>query len=445
MKQRHIDNSYGIFLMWWYWTLSSGVLISLIVLSLWVKPLYLPFVAFGLDLILFSVIRKNRQAKVPSCYLIPFICARALFWSAVVMVAINFLTSPWFINRIFDMGGINRQIPFITQLIVAPITLAIAVWANMREYRLGICRDCKRRFGTPSERGFLGMLFTQEGRFQNRLLIFLAAFSTIATWSYYFLSYANDELNRTDKFFFVWCTAIVYLIAVVYCLFRYLGLWSYYCRKEENVSLQAITMTEVRYIIFWDNFVCLKSYRGDSDGLLPDQAKMDTPVKLNLSFRSDVTLFDARRYFTDLTGMKDAEVRFMYSTLNTNADCNIFHYLVFLDDAQKEKLDSEDTDCRWYTLSEIAGFINTQKAAPLFSSEIVRLHTMAMAWKTYDEEGFRRYKIKHYRPTYRFRDVKTYNLDYNDPLWLYVDDNNEDRPFFRLRRLWRKYFNGMNS
>lgn len=431
--------------MWWYWALSTGILVSIIVLSLWVKPIYLPIVAFALDILLYSTIRSNRKARVPSCYLIPFICARALFWSAVVMLIINFVHSHWFIAHIGSLGPIDKQRPFITQLIVAPITLIVALWTNYRGGDLGLCRDCKIRFGTPAERGFLGKLFTQEGRFQNRLLIFIAAFSTVATWSYYLLSYVGTGLTRTDRFFFVWCTAIVYLISTLYAVFRYLGLWSYYCRKEENVSRGQISMTELRYIVFWDNFIAMRKYESDSNGQLTDAPHMDTPVKLSLSFRQEVSLFDATRHFTALTQIKNADVRFMYSTLTTNADCNLFHYLCFLDDEQKAEFDRKYPTAEWLTLSAIADLINNGQCSALFSAEVVRLHTMAMAWKTYDEEGERRYSIKHYRPTYRLRDVKNYRLDYNDPLWLRIADNNQDRPFFRLRRWWRKHLNAFDQ
>ncbi len=34
------------------------------------------------------------------------------------------------------------------------------------------------------------------------------------------------------------------------------------------------------------------------------------------------------------------------------------------------------------------------------------------------------------------------DVDYNDPEWLLVAKNNEDRPFFKLKKFFRKYFKG---
>lgn len=129
MEQRHIDNGKGIFLIWANWVLGLGAIVLTIALSLWVKASYLPFVAFGLEFGLFVLVKRNREARVPVCFLIPFVISRALFWSAVVMVIINIMYSGWFVDKIFDPGTINRQIPFIAQLILAPITLVIALWA----------------------------------------------------------------------------------------------------------------------------------------------------------------------------------------------------------------------------------------------------------------------------------------------------------------------------
>lgn len=61
-----------------------------------------------------------------------------------------------------------------------------------------------------------------------------------------------------------------------------------------------------------------------------------------------------------------------------------------------------------------------------------------MAWKTYDREGKRLYPIKHYRPTFRLRDLKDWDVDYSDTSWFAVAENNQDRPFFRTRKFWRK-------
>lgn len=77
--------------------------------------------------------------------------------------------------------------------------------------------------------------------------------------------------------------------------------------------------------------------------------------------------------------------------------------------------------------------------SPALGAEFRRIYTVTMAWKTYDYNGKRLYPIKNYKPTFRLKDFGEWNVDYDDPNWLNIAYNNEDRFMFRLRGLWRKY------
>ena len=89
--------------------------------------------------------------------------------------------------------------------------------------------------------------------------------------------------------------------------------------------------------------------------------------------------------------------------------------------------------------------INNKEMAPLFSAEFIRLYTIAMAWKTYTADGKRRYLIRNYVPTFRIRDIKNWDVDYNDIRWLDVARNNQDVPMYGLRRFWRRYVSGASD
>ena len=95
----------------------------------------------------------------------------------------------------------------------------------------------------------------------------------------------------------------------------------------------------------------------------------------------------------------------------------------------------------WFTLSQIERMVADGLVSSILAAEINRIYTISMAWKTYDRYGYRLYNIRNYKPTFRLRDFKDWDVDLNDIQWLYVSENNEDKPFFRLRRIWRKYIN----
>lgn len=443
MRQRKIDNTKGIFILWANWVAGTGAITLLIVLSLWVKPRYMALVALALDLFIFSLIRKNRESRVPTCLLTPFLCSRVILISAFIMAIINLMYSKWAINYFFNPSTVNVQIPFITQLIVAPTLLAVTLWAYIRKSKLNFCRDCYIRFGTPAERGFLGKITNQEGRYQLKMLLVVAVIATLISYGYYFFAYINISFTKVDKIVFVWAAVAFYLVITLYSAVRYLSLWGYYCKKEENIAKTSVTMTRLRYLVFYDNYICIAPPRMDFNHLIDYEDKPDVPIQINLSYRVKISLLDAINNFKSFTHIHGADIRLMYETIGTNADNNIFHFLCFLNEQQKEQFDTEFPDCRWVSLHEIAEMINKAEISTLLSSEIIRLHTVTMAWKSYNPDGSRKYKIKHYKPTFRFCDLPSYNVDYNSPEWLYVDNNNEDMPLYHIRKFWRKYINGI--
>ena len=67
-----------------------------------------------------------------------------------------------------------------------------------------------------------------------------------------------------------------------------------------------------------------------------------------------------------------------------------------------------------------------------------------MAWKTYNRKGYRLYNIKNYKPTFRIRDIKDWDVDYNDIRWIFISENNEDCYFFKLRNFFNRYICGIS-
>ncbi len=434
------NNIEGIWLLWINWVLVAGALSALVVLSLWLSPVLMTLVAFGLQTMFYMIVRVNGRRQVPLCYLLPFLGTRIMFWTGLIMLAVNFLYSPWMIGRVFDMGSINVEIPFITVLIVSPVTLIVSLYAMARGSELGFCENCKARYGTPGERGFLGNLFSQEGRYQLRLMRNLSALLTIASWAYYAFEYVNVSLNQPDRYVFFWAPIAVFLFSIVFTGVRYYGLCNYYTQDVCHGDERTGSSTLVRFLIIWDNYLCVAPPESDPDKIFnPEGRRYDTPATLRLPFRQRISDGEATVFFSHMSHIADPDVRFMYSNMTGNADCNVFHYLVFLTDEQKEMVEKEHPDYRFLTLGEVSKLLNGGEFEVMLSAEVVRLHTIAMAWKTYDREGHRLYKIKHYTPTFRLRDVHKWTVDYNDPGWLRVSRINEDKPFYHLRRWWNRY------
>lgn len=444
MLEKSKEYRWGIFQLWLNWLSGSGAIAVLIILSLWVRPLYMPFVAFGLQLILFTLIRRNREKKIPSCYILPFIASRVLFWSAVVMIIINILYSNAILDLVFDRTQVNKEIPFICALIVYPIAAAIAGWGYLNRNKISFCRDCRMRYGTPSERGFLGVIFTQIGHYQLGMLFWITAVPAVIAWAYYLMLYVNESLNVPDRFVFFLFPTLLWIASAIYLALRYLGIYAYYRQNVEGSLNRRGVSTQIRFIIIHDSRIALCPPETDSEKGISLGLKIDTPISAFVHKMNNVTIPMAESYFYSLSGIKNVEIRRMYVTPQSDLDSNIFHFFAFMTDEQKEEFSANRPECGWFTLKELAEMINTQMLNPLLSAELTRLYTIATTYKTYFPDGKRRYKVKHYRPSTDIANIKNLDVDFNDSHWLYVADNNQDTPFYTIRRFWRKYINGID-
>lgn len=440
-RQRH-NNASGIFALWQGWAVTIGSFMLLILGSLFIPKVWLPVVAFGLQVALFAATRQNRLGTSPSCYLLPFLASRVMFWSGIIMLIINLCYRYGLISYFSEPSYVNNDIPFITVLIVTPVATVVALWAMIRGKRITHCADCAMRHGTAAERGFLGVLFAQEGPYQVKSLLVFSAFLSIASWIYYIFFYINTDLNRPDHFFFVWLPLIYTLATYIFMAVRYAGVWSYYCHNVEFNCHNEFRATRLRFIIVCGDSMLLKEMdEADGHGIV--HGKLDTPVSLYVHYQKSMSDYQARQYFEANSGLRDFDLRFMYSGETGNAETNFFHYIVTLNDPAA--INGTRISGKWYSLSTVENLINNRRVASLLSSEVMRLWVVTMAWKTYDTYGRRLYKIKNYVPTFRLRDIGKWDVDFNDPRWIHIYYNNQDKPFWRLRRFWRRYVNGMSN
>ena len=58
--------------------------------------------------------------------------------------------------------------------------------------------------------------------------------------------------------------------------------------------------------------------------------------------------------------------------------------------------------------------------------------------KIFDENGFRKNRLKSYNPTFSLIDVHKSKLNFQEDKWIHISLFNSDTPFFRLKRWWRK-------
>lgn len=435
-----LNNRYGIFSMWLNWLYSAGALMVALLTFGFITPKLYPVVVLLLSLFNYLMVRRNRFSNHSVCAVTPFYMSKALFFSALVMIAINMLHRYHYIDLIVaDTRLVNPDIPFIPVMILFPMTALMMFIVGTYGKKIAFCRDCLRTHGEAGERGFLGDFYSKEGVFQSRFMFRITLIGSLIAYIYYFFFYINVNINAPDYFFFVIAPELVLFFSIIYVAIRYVGVWNYFKLNFGSDSSLVGRTTNVRFLIIHDDRVLV-----NVPELLPDteveDLRAESPVTLTVRRKEYVTLDMAENYFAHITNIDDFKIRFLYSTKTGNADFSVFHFLVTLPS------DEIPADARlkgdWVPFAELNAMLNAQALTPMFSTEIIRLVRIVMAWKTYDANGNRRYKIKNYRPKFRLSDIDNDEINFDDSRWLYISDNNADKPFFRIRRFWSRNISG---
>lgn len=440
-RRRIGANSNGINSLWVNWALSAGSLALVVFCGFLISKIWLPALVLALQLIMVKRSRRMPPDKQGVCNLLPLLVSRVLFFSAVIMVGINLYYMKFIDPQEYVVGTANRRIPYVTVLVVATTTAVVLGVAYLRKFDFSFCYECKVRYGVSSERGFLGKLYAQESRYQVRLLFIFSILVSAYAWTYYLVRYSNVNFNSSDKFFYNWLPALLYLLSVVHMSLRYFGIYAFYRQNIEGESYAKDSTTLLRYIIISGDNVFLADV-ADSEGKPDSASKFDTPASLYIPYRERVMPYDAQSYFEKMADKKiHADVKFLYENYNYHADSNIFHFAIVLDGMSV--MSESNVKGKWFPLRKVEEMMNNGEVMPLLGSEIYRIYTITMAYKTYDRDGMRLYDIKHYKPSLHLAEIKNLLVDYNDPIWLYVAKENEDKPFYHLRRAWRKYVRGL--
>lgn len=429
LEQRKKALTKAIFSLFYVWLVMSLSMNAVLGLGLFVTKKWLPLFVLLLLLAVLMMTRNFKRKGVSVCYRIPGANIMILFISALIMIIINAIGMNWEPVWVKPQPH-NELIPYVSTLIVYPVAFFVSLWYLSIGFKAIACVHCHVRHGSHTERGLLARLFQQESIMQLKVLCIYSLLISIVDWIYYFLYYININYNSPDIFFFAVIPTVVTILTIAFFYVRYMGMWRHYCL---NPALDAVhgNSTCVRYIIIVGDHLLLDLY---------NDVVVDTPVKCFVPFTSEFSMERAEKTFMDLTGIKAQDLRLAYESEETTTLANTFHYLCFFDSVRE--IQGSKIQGQLYSYQRVVEMIKSKLMAQELRSELERIYTVAMTWKTYTPEGKRIYPVKHYRPSFRFRDIKGYKVDYNDRRWLAVTVNNEDKRFYRLRRFWNKHMNG---
>lgn len=444
----------GIWALWKNWLVANVALTLVLVLSVWVPQVWMPLPVLCIAGGVLAFMRVSRLRTPGVCGLTSWLILRVLALSVLVMLVISVLYSHGYAQKIYDENSLNADLPYVSVLVQAPIVALLSAWVLLRGQDNQFCRYCVAHYGSPAERGFMGEIFARESMFQVKVLFVTTLVVSIESWAYYLLFYANVNFNRSDVYFLVVLPVFIRVLSVAYLGTRYFSLWGYYSQDNIHAGDREADSTLLRYLVLYRDSIYL-SRQTDTDR--PGSDQLDTPASIYVTKRAEVPLDDARRIFSEMSGMAIPEpvsdshahepghhdheavpwrIRFMYSGTTATGKTHIFHYIVVAQDANE--VSESLLRGSWVPMPVVQDMLRRGKLSPMLTSELLRLYRVTMAWKTYDIHGRRLYHIKDYKPMFRLNGVMDWDVDFNDPRWLEVARDNEDRPFYHTRRLWRR-------
>ena len=415
--------------MWLNWAISFGAVALLLFFALFTRKVWLPFIALG-EVYFLAVFIRRRRGKLADCSLLPHLTMTALIITALIMLLINILCTDWLVPGVVHLDLYNVEIPFITCLVALPCLAAVCAF-GLWDSRPGAgesvtCHRCRQVNGHYAGDSIIGTVYFREARYQLRLLLCVNLVLAAVEYWYYFFKYINNDFNTPDRVFFIWMPIVIYLFSLAIMYGRYRSMFEFYVSIDE-LKPERRHRTMVRFLVLRGDELLLKDF---------GTGGYDTPYQTLEPRHSHIDEGVAHDIFNRLTGMEHFEVKYLYTNQGLAHEAKIKHYAVFVSPDKSGALDKAGQ--AWYAAFDIDHILSFGEASSALAGELFRIHTMTMAWKTYDENGRRRYPVRNYRPTFRLGDLRRWDLNYNDMRWLDVANNNEDRAFFRLRRFWQR-------
>lgn len=162
---------------------------------------------------------------------------------------------------------------------------------------------------------------------------------------------------------------------------------------------------------------------------------IDTPfvTKRNVD---GITTAEALEIIQRMTGVKGGELRFFFGREMELSKHRILRYFYFLD-GDVGIYDNLDVDGDWVDFDEIKTIYSREPEtmSRLLLIDLLRLVTVVLTQKLFDENGIRRLKLRSYQPLVSLSDVRENNYDFQDDKWIRISMYNSDSTGFQWR-MW---------
>lgn len=426
-----------------FWkNLSLGLLTIVVVMVLSViLPYYFStIIALGASAYLYTVLYNNKLSKHPSCMVIAYSIFICLITYSFISIILNILNIWGFIKIPPEFNFFAY--PYIPTLLLCPICFITILMIYFRQDKLNLCIECKLKNGDTRERGRVGALIAHESGLQIKNLLILFGILSAVVWIYYLFFYINTDVNNRDWYVFMWLTIIVFLIDELYFMFRYFNLYLDMKENNEIITQEELrdlsATTYIRYYVVCGDHIFMSDKM--SDPRMPFKPLIDTPFFTKRTVNG-ITVPEVTNIIRRMTGVKDGELRFFFGRKMAGDRYSILRYFYYLD-GKPEDYPELNVDGQWMSFDDLKRIYSfaPESLTRICVSDITRLATIMLTYKIFDERGFRKNKLKSYRPSFSMHEVRSSHLDFQDDKWIKISLFNSDTPMYRFKRWWRGLF-----
>ncbi|MBD5355504.1 MAG: hypothetical protein HDR88_00620 [Bacteroides sp.] len=446
MKDLGKINSLQLYNLWKNFTVGLVTLIATTAISR-MLPYYLsPVVSLVAAAILYLYIYNSKsEGETSSCMIVPYAVLVGLMGYSFVTIILN-VVETWGIMHV-PAEFIFFSDPFIPSLILTPVCFLVMLNYVIRHknfHKCSICKECKLHSGNASTNSVLVRLLSHETYFQLKNLTIMFGILAVIIWSYYLIFYVNINLNARDSYIFIWLMIIFFVLDEMYFISRYFNLYLDLKENDEIISPEELhdmsAKTYLRYYVICGNNMFLDCHALDPGA--PYKEIIDTPFFTKRTVNG-IAVDEVKRIIERMTGYPGGELRFFYGRKNIDHKNSILRYFYFLDGDVSQYQDM-NVDGEWIDFEKVKYLYsnNPGKLSPIAVIDTTRLATIILTEKIFDDNGFRKSKIKMYNPSFNLVDVKKSDLDFQDDKWIEISLFNSDTPMYRLKRWWRGFISG---
>ncbi|MDE5773962.1 MAG: hypothetical protein K2H86_05845 [Muribaculaceae bacterium] len=439
MKELGKVNSLQLYSFWKQLSYGFLAVIALIVLSgllpFYVAPILSTICAVSLYLLIYNARFNDNQSCNLSLY--------ALFWCVTNYTVISIILN---LVQMFNIVELPKEFVFMTDpylptLILHPICFLTILLMYLRRRDLKICRDCKLKTGGLYERGRAGKIFRYESYYQLRNMLLVFGILSLAVWSYYLWVYLPMNVSARDWYVFKWLTVIVFVFDEVYFIYRYYNLYLDLKESDSIISQDDLNnMSAKTYLRYY--VICGDKIFMDPHAVMPGESYREVLESPFVTKRAvnGISVPEVRRIIEGMTGAKNGELRFFYGRKSTDLkNSSILRYFYFLDGNPEDY--NIAVDGAWVDFDLVKKLYSKSpgRISPMCVADLTRLATIMLTEKIFDKNGYRKSKVKSYRPSFTLEDVRESDLDFQDDQWIKISLFNSDRKFYSLRRWWRNH------